>query len=93
MAESHRSLRDDYQVSCRELDIMVELARGKAGVHGARMMGGGFGGCTINLVDAAHSAEFRKTISVEYHAATGLQPDVYVCEAAQGAEPVEVRKE
>jgi galactokinase len=93
MAESHRSLRDDYQVSCRELDIMVEIARGKAGVHGARMMGGGFGGCTINLVDAAHAAEFRKTISAEYQAATGLQPDVYVCEAAQGAEPVEVRKE
>src|SRR3984893_6600106 len=93
MAESHRSLRDDYQVSCRELDIMVEIARGKAGVHGARMMGGGFGGCTIDLVDAAHAAEFRKTISAEYHAATGLQPDVYVCEAAQGAEPVEVRKE
>lgn len=93
MAESHRSLRDDYQVSCRELDIMVEIARGKAGVYGTRMTGGGFGGCTINLVDAAHAAEFQKTISAEYHAATGLQADIYVCEAAQGAEPVEVRKE
>jgi len=90
MAESHRSLRDDYQVSCRELDIMVEIARRQAGVHGARMTGGGFGGCTINLVDTAHSPEFQKNVSAEYHAATGLQPDVYICEASQGAESFEI---
>ncbi len=90
MAESHHSLRDDYQVSCRELDIMVEIARRQAGVYGARMTGGGFGGCTINLVDTAHSSEFRTKVSAEYHAATGLQPDVYICEASQGAESVEI---
>jgi galactokinase len=90
MAESHHSLRDDYQVSSRELDIMVEIARRQAGVYGARMTGGGFGGCTINLVDASHSSEFRKKVSAEYHAATGLQPDVYICEASQGAESVAI---
>src|SRR5207249_11342642 len=50
MADSHQSLRDDYEVSCRELDLMVEFANEVAGVIGARMTGGGFGGCTINLV-------------------------------------------
>jgi galactokinase len=90
MAESHRSLRDDYQVSCRELDVMVEIARRQSGVHGTRMTGGGFGGCTINLVDTAHSLEFRKNVSAEYRAATGLQPDIYICEASQGAEAVEI---
>jgi galactokinase len=92
MAESHRSLRDDYQVSCRELDIMVEIAKDQAGVFGARMTGGGFGGCTINLVEAAQAEKFRAKVSEEYQAATGMQPDVYVCEAAQGAEPVEIRE-
>jgi galactokinase len=71
---------------------MVEIAKDQAGVFGARMTGGGFGGCTINLVDVAHAEEFRKKVSEEYQAATGLQPDVYVCEAAQGAEPVEIRE-
>lgn len=90
MAESHRSLRDDYQVSCRELDVMVEIASRQAGVFGARMTGGGFGGCTINLVDVAHSADFRRHVFAEYQAATGFQPDIYICEASQGAESVEI---
>jgi galactokinase len=50
------------------------------------MTGGGFGGCTINLVDAAKSAEFQQRVSAEYAAATGLQPDLYICKASQGAE-------
>ncbi len=90
MAESHRSLRDDYEVSCRELDIMVELAMKQKGVLGARMTGGGFGGCTINLVKAADSEEFRKHVAKEYEAATGLAPNIYVCEASQGAEKIAV---
>ncbi len=85
MADSHRSLRDDYEVSCRELDIMVELANRQAGVFGARMTGGGFGGCTINLVSAAESGEFRRNVGAEYQAATGLKPNIYVCEASPGA--------
>jgi galactokinase len=88
MADSHQSLRHDYEVSCRELDVMVELAMRQPGVVGARMTGGGFGGCTINLVDAMESGEFRRRMATEYEAATGLKPNIYVCEASQGAEMV-----
>jgi len=59
------------------------------GVYGARMTGGGFGGCTINFVDAEHAAEFQSRVSAEYETAIGLRPDIYICEASQGAELVE----
>jgi galactokinase len=88
MAESHRSLRDDYEVSCRELDIMVEIASRQPGLFGARMTGGGFGGCTINLVEAEQSQAFQRRVSDQYASATGLQPDIYICEASEGAEAV-----
>lgn len=84
MAESHRSLRDDYGVSCRELNIMVDLAMQQPGVLGARMTGGGFGGCTINLVQAADSDQFCERVAEGYRAATGSRPDIYECEASQG---------
>jgi galactokinase len=92
IADSHRSLRDDYEVSCRELDITVELALQFPGVIGARMTGGGFGGCTINLVNVAESNEFCERIAEQYEAATGYHPDIYVCEASQGVEMVESRE-
>ena len=88
MADSHSSLRDDYRVSCPELDLMVEIAMRQRGILGARMTGGGFGGCTINLVDTAHAEEFRYRVSAAYTSATGLHPDVYLCKAAQGAEVI-----
>jgi galactokinase len=84
MADSHRSLRDDYQVSCHELDIMVQLAMQQPGVLGARMTGGGFGGCTINLVNATESDQFCQRVAEGYQVATGHRPDIYVCEASQG---------
>ena len=90
MADSHRSLRDDFEVSCRELDVMVEIASQQRGIYGARMTGGGFGGCTINLVDADESNGFRKHVAEEYATATGLQPDIYICEASQGAEAIQL---
>jgi galactokinase len=90
MADSHRSLREDYEVSCPELDIMVEIAVRQRGVLGARMTGGGFGGCTINLVDASHAQEFQQQVAASYTSATGLRPDIYVCQASQGAEVVRV---
>lgn len=93
MAASHRSLRDDYEVSCRELDVMVEIAALQPGVYGARMTGGGFGGCTINFVDAARAAEFQARVAAEYEAVVGLRPDIYICEASQGAEQVEASAE
>jgi len=89
MYASHESLRDDYEVSCRELDIMVEIARSLADdVLGARMTGGGFGGCTVNLVQRDRLENFRETIAREYAAATGLTPDIYVSEAGEGAREV-----
>jgi galactokinase len=89
MAESHVSLRDDYEVSARELDLMVELAAEVEGVYGARMTGGGFGGCTINLVDANHVEDFKSTVAEGYEQATRLKPEIYVCEASKGAEQTE----
>jgi len=91
MYESHASLRDDYEVSCKELDLLVELAAGSSGVYGARMTGGGFGGCTVNLVRTDSAEAFRSHIARTYQEATGITPDIYICEPAQGAEawPVE----
>jgi galactokinase len=86
MGESHRSLRDDYQVSCSELDVLVEIASRQPGVYGARMTGGGFGGCTINLVASEHSAEFKKQVAYAYHSATGHEPRLYLCQASQGVQ-------
>jgi galactokinase len=84
MGQSHRSLRDDFEVSCRELDLMVELAGQAEGVYGARMMGGGFGGCTINLVRSDYVESFKLRVSKAYEQSTGMKPDVYVCTAADG---------
>jgi len=89
MYESHQSLRDDYEVSCKELDVMVDLAKPIEGVFGARMTGGGFGGCTINLVAVDAVDEFTQTIKNGYAEATGKHPEVYVCSAADGAERVQ----
>jgi galactokinase len=88
MAESHRSLRDDYEVSCAELDLMVELAGKVKGVFGARMTGGGFGGCTINLVQTRQIEEFKQTVAEAYKRAAGLAPEIYVSPAAEGAAEV-----
>ncbi len=85
MAESHRSLRDDYEVSCVELDTMVDLATPIEGVFGARMTGGGFGGCTINLVKADGVGEFRRTVASRYAQETGLAPEIFVCSTSDGA--------
>jgi len=89
MADSHRSLRDDFQVSCSGLDTMVEIASRQPGVYGARMTGGGLGGCTINLVTKADSQEFQRRVALEYEAATQIRPDIYISETSQGAEAVE----
>ena len=88
MNESHQSLRDDYEVSCPELDIMVGLAQQMPRVHGARMAGAGFAGCTINLVAASAADEFRRTIARDYEQATGIAAEIYVCRAAAGAREI-----
>ena len=88
MAESHRSLRNDYRVSCSELDLLVELAEGIEGVYGARMTGGGFGGCTVNLVASESVEDFHANIEDGYYRATGIRPEVYVCRTRDGASEI-----
>lgn len=81
---SHESLRHDYEVSCRELDLLVEIARQAPGVYGGRLTGGGFGGCTVNLVAAEHVSAFTESVRQTYAAATNLTPECYVCLASDG---------
>ena len=78
MYESHDSLREDYEVSCGELDLLVEAARRIPGTVGARMTGAGFGGCTVNLVRVEQTRSFVRAIKEGYRSETGLSPDVYV---------------
>jgi galactokinase len=89
MAESHRSLRDDYEVSCWELDTMVDLANQVEGVYGARMTGGGFGGCTVNIVRADCMDDFKVVVTRGYLRATALTPEIYACSTADGAKRVD----
>ena len=86
MNASHESLRDDYGVSCAELDAMVEEARKVPGVLGARMTGAGFGGCTVSLVREDAVEQLLDVLPRAYTARTGLKPELYVFEATGGAE-------
>jgi galactokinase len=90
MAESHSSLKYDYEVSCRELDIMVEIAARSKGVIGSRMTGGGFGGCTISLVETAAVKEFKRSDAKEYKAATQIGTEIYVSKAGAGVTEIKV---
>jgi galactokinase len=90
MQASHQSLRLDYEVSCPELDVMCELALGVKGVYGARMMGGGFGGCVLALADASVRENFRPAIAEEYRRRTGIDCEVYECFPADGAGPLTI---
>jgi galactokinase len=85
MRGSHRSLRDLYEVSCRELDLMVDAAEGLPGYYGGRMTGGGFGGCTVNLVEEKYAEAFADVIADRYQVVTGIEPAAYICSAADGA--------
>ena len=85
MRDSHRSLRDLYEVSCRELDVVVAAAEGLPGFYGGRMTGGGFGGCTVNLVAASHTETFRREVALRYERETSISPEIYICSPANGA--------
>lgn len=84
MLQSHRSLRDDFEVSCPELDLMVQLAEPGDGVYGTRMTGGGFGGCAIALVQSNRVEGFKRMVQEGYERSTGRKPEIYVCAAADG---------
>jgi galactokinase len=83
MIESHHSLKNDYEVSCTELDLLVDLALKQEGVLGARMTGAGFGGCTVNLLRREYIGAFEKTIKQGYRKITGIDPDIYITPPAR----------
>jgi galactokinase len=88
MNESHASLRDDYAVSCAELDALVEIARTQRGCLGARLTGAGFGGCTVNLVRDDAVEPFVANVARDYATRTHRTPQIYVCRAMDGASVV-----
>ena len=85
MNESHHSLRDDYEVSCPEIDLLTEIAWACPGVLGSRITGGGFGGCTVSIVRDECAELFRETIKKQYASKTGLQAQIYTVSAGDGA--------
>jgi galactokinase len=85
MNACHISLRDLYEVSTPELDTMVQIAQSLPGCLGARLTGGGFGGCTVNLVTSDEAEAFALALGPEYECKTGLHPEIYICQASQGA--------
>jgi galactokinase len=88
MYASHDSLRDDYEVSCKELDLLVEIARGigeRGGVIGSRMTGGGFGGCTVSLVKSNSAAAVGDKVRGEYQKQTGIEPTLFTSRPGPGA--------
>jgi galactokinase len=89
MFEGHASLRDLYQVSSPELDALVEIAAGLPGCLGARLTGAGFGGCTINLVEAHNADAFAKALSTAYHNHTGRETEIWITRAMQGAHAID----
>ena len=86
MTAAHRSGRDLYEVSCEELDVLVDAAVAIEGCYGSRLTGAGFGGCTVSLVDAERAEPFAAELSRRYREATGTSPDVWTCRADDGAE-------
>jgi galactokinase len=86
MLASHQSLRDDYEVSCAELDVCVDLAEGVSGVYGARMTGGGFGGCTVNLVSQEAAPRLSEILVSGFQKRFGKTPEIFATRAFEGAE-------
>ena len=84
--QCHASLRDLYEVSIPELDVMVEIAQELPGCYGARLTGAGFGGCTVNLVAREQATAFSSALALGYETETGFPPEIYICSASKGAE-------
>jgi galactokinase len=91
MAQSHASMRDDFEITVFEVDTLVEIVKSVIGEQGGvRMTGGGFGGCIVALVPPALVDKVTEAVESQYHAATGLKESIYVCQAKSGAGLVEV---
>jgi galactokinase len=89
MAEAHWSYSKDFEASCEEADAMVELAQDLPGLIGARLTGGGFGGCTINLVERSHAEAFQEELAKLYAGQIGIVPQIHICHASGGAHRLE----
>jgi galactokinase len=89
MNASHTSLRDDFEVSSRELDIMADIAQAHPACYGARMTGAGFGGCGVALVDAQQAIPFAEAVAEDYRAKTDLDPHIYLCRPSAGVQLIE----
>ena len=89
MAEAHRSYSRDFEGSCVEADTMVALAQDLPGLIGARLTGGGFGGCTVNLVERSEAGKFAELLGARYKAKTGIEPQIHICHASGGAHSLE----
>ena len=89
MAEAHRSYSKDFEGSCVEADTMVDLAQDLPGLIGARLTGGGFGGCTVNLVEKTQAAAFAEALASRYEKQTGIKPEIHICFASDGAHRIE----
>jgi len=89
MYSSHESLKNDFEVSCKELDVVVEISRKQRGVLGARMTGAGFGGCAIALVHKDHGDAYQSVVSKEYQDKTGLTASFYIAQISGGTSRVE----
>jgi galactokinase len=85
MVEAHTSQRDDFACSCEEIDFLVNTAVRLPGCFGARLTGGGFGGCTVNLVNRTQAEGFGDALKKAYHKRFNIQADIYICEAVDGA--------
>lgn len=85
MTQAHASFRDDFAASCKECDLLVELALQLPGCLGSRLTGGGFGGCTVSLVEAAEAQPFANALREQYRQRSGVTADLYQCETADGA--------
>jgi galactokinase len=89
MAEAHRSYSQDFEGSCVEADAMVELAQDLPGLIGARLTGGGFGGCTVNLVEQSDAQAFAQELGRRYAARFGIAPQIHICRASGGAHRID----
>jgi galactokinase len=92
MYQTHDGLSQDYEVSCPELDTLVDLVKDDGHVYGARMMGGGFGGCTVNLVEPDHVEELGKSVIERYFRKFGIMPEMYVTSIASGTSIIDVNE-
>ena len=90
MNASHVSMRDDFEITCKEIDFLADLAQTIEGVYGSRMTGGGFGGCTVSLVEADAVDRVSEILAEGYRVGTGLDAQIFACSPADGARLVPV---